>query len=127
MRMRPWLACALAMTMLAAAVPTVHSQSVFDKLKQKAKDKVDQKEDQATDSAVNAADPTDKSGNSGSTRAVQFGLRCRGPCGGKDGLGGRNGRRLSSRSGDADLVPELRLHAGRHDYLRRRFHDHAGR
>lgn len=67
MRMRPWLACALALTMLAAAVPTVHSQSVFDKLKQKAKDKVDQKEDQATDSAVNSADPTDKSGNSGSS------------------------------------------------------------
>ena len=61
MRMRPWLACALAMTTLAAAVPAAHSQSVFDKLKQKAKDKVNQKEDQATDAAVNSADPTNKS------------------------------------------------------------------
>ena len=61
MRMRPWLACALATIMLAAAVPTAHSQSVFDKLKQKAKDKVNQKEDQATDAAVNSADPTNKS------------------------------------------------------------------
>jgi hypothetical protein len=51
------------MTMLAAAVPTAHSQSVFDKLKQKAKDKVNQKEDQATDAAVNSADPTDKTGS----------------------------------------------------------------
>jgi OOP family OmpA-OmpF porin len=63
MRMRPWLACALALTMLAAAVPTAHSQSILDKLKQKAKDKVNQKEDSATDSAVNAADPTNKSGS----------------------------------------------------------------
>ena len=66
MRMRPWLACALAMTMLAAAVPAAQSQSILDKLKQKAKDKVDQKEDQATDAAVNAADPTNKSGSSNS-------------------------------------------------------------
>jgi OmpA-OmpF porin, OOP family len=75
MRMRPWLACALALTTIAAAVPTAHSQSVFDKLKQKAKDKVNQKEDQATDSAVNAADPTNKSGSTnndagGSTAAT---------------------------------------------------------
>ena len=66
MRIRPWLACALAMSMLAAAIPAAHSQSVFDKLKQKAKDKVNQKEDSATDSAVNAADPTNKSGSSDS-------------------------------------------------------------
>lgn len=64
MRMRPWLACALAMTTLAAAAPAAHSQSILDKLKQKAKDKVNQKEDNATDSAVNAADPTNKSGDS---------------------------------------------------------------
>ncbi len=75
MRMRPWLPCALAMTMLAAAVPTAHSQSVFDKLKQKAKDKVNQKEDHATDAAVNSADPTNKSGSTnndsgGSTAAT---------------------------------------------------------
>ena len=67
MRMRPWLPFALAMTMLAAAVPTAHSQSILDKLKQKAKDKVNQKEDDATDSAVNAADPTNKSGSSNSS------------------------------------------------------------
>ncbi len=63
MRMRPWLPFALAMTILAAAVPTAHSQSVFDKLKSKAKEKVNQKEDQATDAAVNSADPTNKSGS----------------------------------------------------------------
>ncbi len=67
MRMRPWLPFALAMTMLAAAVPTAHSQSVFDKLKAKARDKVNQKEDQATDAAVNAADPTNKSGSTSSS------------------------------------------------------------
>jgi outer membrane protein OmpA-like peptidoglycan-associated protein len=63
------------MTMLAVAAPTAHSQSVFDKLKQKAKDKVNQKEDQATDTAVNSADPTNKSGSTtndagGSTAAT---------------------------------------------------------
>ena len=67
MRMRLWLACALAMTMLAAAVPTAQSQSVFDKLKSKAKDKINQKEDQAADSAVNSADPTNKSGSTSSS------------------------------------------------------------
>ena len=67
MRMRPWLACALAMTMLAAAVPAAQSQSVFDKLKSKAKDKINQKEDQAADSAVNSADPTNKSGSTSSS------------------------------------------------------------
>ena len=67
MRMRPWLACALAMTTLAAAVPTAQSQSVFDKLKSKAKDKINQKEDQAADSAVNSADPTNKSGSTSSS------------------------------------------------------------
>ena len=66
MRMRHWLPFALALTMLAAAVPTAHSQSVFDKLKSKAKDKINQKEDQATDAAVNSADPTNKSDNSNS-------------------------------------------------------------
>lgn len=66
MRMRPWLPFALAFTMLAATAPTAHSQSVFDKLKQKAKDKINEKEDNATDSAVNAADPTNKSGSSNS-------------------------------------------------------------
>jgi len=65
--MRPWLACALAMTMLAAAVPAAQSQSVFDKLKSKAKDKINQKEDQAADSAVNSADPTNKSGSTSSS------------------------------------------------------------
>jgi len=64
--MRHWLPFALALTMLAAAVPTAHSQSVFDKLKSKAKDKINQKEDQATDAAVNSADPTNKSDNSNS-------------------------------------------------------------
>ena len=67
MRMRPWLACALAMTTLAAAVPAAQSQSVFDKLKSKAKDKINQKEDQAADSAVNSADPTNKSGSTSSS------------------------------------------------------------
>ena len=66
MRMKLWLPFALAMTILAAAVPTAHSQSILDKLKQKAKDKVNQKEDNAADSAVNAADPTNKSGSSNS-------------------------------------------------------------
>lgn len=65
MRMKLWLPFALSVSMLAAAVPTAHSQSVFDKLKQKAKDKVNQKEDQATDAAVNSADPTNKSDSSG--------------------------------------------------------------
>jgi len=65
--MRPWLACALAMTTLAAAVPAAQSQSVFDKLKSKAKDKINQKEDQAADSAVNSADPTNKSGSTSSS------------------------------------------------------------
>jgi len=64
--MRHWLPFALAMTMLAAAVPTAHSQSVLDKLKSKVKDKVNQKEDDAASSAVNAADPTNKSANSNS-------------------------------------------------------------
>ena len=67
MRMRPWLPFALAITVLAAAAPTAHSQSVFDKLKQKAKDKINQKEDNAADSAVNTADPTNKSGSSNSS------------------------------------------------------------
>ena len=67
MRLKLWLPFALAITVLAAAVPTAHSQSVFDKLKQKAKDKVNQKEDQATDAAVNSADPTNKSGGSNSS------------------------------------------------------------
>src|SRR5215472_16914104 len=67
MRMRHWLPFALAMTMLAAAVPTAHSQSVFDMLKSKVKDKVNQKEDDAASSAVNAADPTNKSANSGNS------------------------------------------------------------
>ena len=67
MRMRPWLACALAMTTLAAAVPAAQSQSIFDKLKSKAKDKINQKEDQAADSAVNSADPTNKSGSTSSS------------------------------------------------------------
>ena len=66
MRLRHWLPVALAASMLAAAVPAAHSQSIFDKLKQKAKDKVNEKEDNATDSAVNAADPTNKSGSSNS-------------------------------------------------------------
>lgn len=66
MTMKPWLPLALATTMLAAAAPTAHSQSVFDKLKQKAKDKISQKEDDATDAAVNAADPTNKSSDSSS-------------------------------------------------------------
>jgi hypothetical protein len=43
MRMRPWLPCALAMTMLAPAVPAAHSQSVFDKLKQVGKKFTDAK------------------------------------------------------------------------------------
>ncbi len=75
MRLRHWLPFALGVCVLAAAIPAAHSQSIFDKLKQKAKDKVDQKEDNATDSAVNAADPTNKSGNTnneagGSTAAT---------------------------------------------------------
>jgi outer membrane protein OmpA-like peptidoglycan-associated protein len=59
--MKPCLAIALALTVLAVAVPTAHSQSVFDKLKSKVKDKANQTEDNATNSAVNSADPTNKS------------------------------------------------------------------
>jgi OOP family OmpA-OmpF porin len=61
MTMKPCLAIALALTVLAVAVPTAHSQSVFDKLKSKVKDKANQTEDNATNSAVNSADPTNKS------------------------------------------------------------------
>lgn len=64
---RYWLPFALAASMLGAAVPAAHSQSVFDKLKNKVKDKVNQKEDNAEGSAVNAADPTKSGGSTASS------------------------------------------------------------
>jgi OOP family OmpA-OmpF porin len=69
MTMKPCLAIALALTVLAVAVPTAHSQSVFDKLKSKVKDKANQTEDNATNSAVNSADPTNKSAATTSNEA----------------------------------------------------------
>jgi outer membrane protein OmpA-like peptidoglycan-associated protein len=65
MKVRLWLPIVLTGCVLVGAVPTAHSQSIFDRIKQKAKDKVDQKEDSAADKTVNAADPT--SSNSAST------------------------------------------------------------
>jgi outer membrane protein OmpA-like peptidoglycan-associated protein len=74
MNVRSWLPIVLTGCVLATAVPTAHSQGIFDRIKQKAKDKVSQKEDNAADKTVNAADPTtaknstpDDSANSSTT------------------------------------------------------------
>lgn len=67
MKPRHWLPLALIGCVLAGVSPTARSQSIFDKLKQKAKDRVNQKEDQAADSTVNAADPTTAKSSSNST------------------------------------------------------------
>jgi outer membrane protein OmpA-like peptidoglycan-associated protein len=58
MKARQWLLLALLASSFIAAVPAAHSQSIFDRIKQKAKDKADQKEDNAAGSVVNSADPT---------------------------------------------------------------------
>ncbi|HEX4155082.1 MAG TPA: OmpA family protein [Acidobacteriaceae bacterium] len=53
-----WLPMMLIGCTLGGVVPTARSQSIFDRIKQKAKDKVNQKEDNAATSVVNGADPT---------------------------------------------------------------------
>jgi OOP family OmpA-OmpF porin len=56
---RPWLACALVLTVLVGAVaPSATAQSVAERLRQRAKERADSKVDQALESALNKLENT---------------------------------------------------------------------